>query len=653
MNNKLGKNVNLDKKKLIIILSSIFFVVMLIVLISTKGLLILKDDSIEKYDPSISCVGCTTDAVILGDFNLDGKVDWNDYYALAAYNTTLYKEGKYSTNSEDQLRAADWNKDGFVYFDDQSNLRNYLENQKQYDEDGYPQKTCGKDYSGPYKKEEGPDPASYYCKKNITEPYIYNRKNNKYSYILESTIHADDDKTLGFNENYKLVINNELMSSFESHAYSVVREANLYQSNKFRFLCYEDQSKKLVGYLDEELCKKNGYVTFQEGDNLSRLTRLSRVRIIHNYIKNKYKIIYKNIESTNNDLSEYKVVGKSITVPSIKYSLNGKTFKGWYLQSNKGFYCYLSKDHTAKNWVSSCDESDMVLFKPSDKVNFAVSNNSLSYIVSPGDVLFMNPKFVDNKSTGEENNSTQKLINYFTIKYDGGSGTSGRMDDQQIEYGSASPLSLNKFKKSDYIFSGWHAEKDDGTWWCYSDSSHKNISWVKKDICEKYDYVNYRDGQKISKISNPGMIITMHAQWEINSFKVKFMAPIATGSMSDQTITYGKPTKLNANKFKKSGYVFYGWYAQRDDNSWLCYTDSGKQNTEWLPLSKCNFGRVLYADQQKVAKTANPGRYVSMVAQWKSNTFTVKFYSNSGNGSMPDQTIKYGQSTKLSTNNKK
>ena len=358
MKNKLRKKINLDKKKLVIIFSSVFVVVMLIVLISTKGLSILKGDSVEKYDPSDSCIGCTTNSVLLGDFNLDGKVNWDDYYALAAYNTTLYKEGKYSTNSEDQLRAADWNEDGFVYFDDQIKLRNYLENQNKYD--GYPKKTCGKDYFGPYKNKDDSDSNSYYCEKRTTNPYLLRRKDNKTSYVLEISNKIYENKRMGFNDNYKLKINNESQNEFESYSYSIVRINDIIGSDKF--LCYEDKSKNSIGYLNEELCKKNGYVTFKEGDVLSRLLVTYNVKIINNYKKNKYKITYTNIASTNTDLSEHYVVGNNITIPNIKYNLSGKSFKGWYLQSNKGFYCYISKDHSAKNWVTSCDDSDMVLF---------------------------------------------------------------------------------------------------------------------------------------------------------------------------------------------------------------------------------------------------------------------------------------------------
>ena len=192
------------------------------------------------------------------------------------------------------------------------------------------------------------------------------------------------------------------------------------------------------------------------------------------------------------------------------------------------------------------------------------------------------------------------------------------MSDQKITYGVSTSLSANRFTKSGYKFIGWNAQRDDGTWLCYTDPSNRNTAWTDQNKCDDFAYVVYDDMEKVAKTAGRGRTVKMYAQWKPNFFTVKYYSGGGSGKMSDQKITYGVSTSLSANRFTKSGYKFIGWHAQRDNGDWLCYTDPSNRSTSWTSINTCkNFAFAVYDDMEKVARTAEPGRYVKMVAQWK------------------------------------
>ena len=72
--------------------------------------------------------------------------------------------------------------------------------------------------------------------------------------------------------------------------------------------------------------------------------------------------------------------------------------------------------------------------------------------------------------------------------------------------------------------------------------------------------------------------------------------PGVTGTMSEETFTYGKKKKLSKNKFKRKGYVFKGWAKSK-------------------ALAKK--GKVAYKNKQAVKNLVTNGKTVKLYAVWK------------------------------------
>lgn len=120
---------------------------------------------------------------------------------------------------------------------------------------------------------------------------------------------------------------------------------------------------------------------------------------------------------------------------------------------------------------------------------------------------------------------------------------------------------------------------------------------------------------------------TIDVEWEANSYNIVYDKNGGTGSMPNQNMEYDTEAALSPNLFTKTGYTFSGWR--------LGNKDTGTK----------------YSDRQKVTNlTAIDGDVVTMYAQWIPNGYTIKYNSNGGTGTMPNQTMTYDVSAKLDAN---
>ncbi len=92
-----------------------------------------------------------------------------------------------------------------------------------------------------------------------------------------------------------------------------------------------------------------------------------------------------------------------------------------------------------------------------------------------------------------------------------------------------------------------------------------------------------------------------------------------TGSMADQSFTYNVPQTLSPNAYSRPGFEFTDWNTDPDCNG------------------------TGYTDQESVLNlSAVDGDIVTLYAQWSGWSYQVRFDSNGGAGSMPDQSFVYG-----------
>ncbi len=94
-----------------------------------------------------------------------------------------------------------------------------------------------------------------------------------------------------------------------------------------------------------------------------------------------------------------------------------------------------------------------------------------------------------------------------------------------------------------------------------------------------------------------------------------------SGSMKNQSITYGSGTKLTANAYSRKGYTFNGWNTKANGKG-TAYADKADGST----LTKTN------------------GSSVTLYAQWKKKNYTITYNLNSGTNSK-DNPAKYNIET--------
>ncbi len=101
-----------------------------------------------------------------------------------------------------------------------------------------------------------------------------------------------------------------------------------------------------------------------------------------------------------------------------------------------------------------------------------------------------------------------------------------------------------------------------------------------------------------------------------SEFTISFNANGGSGSMSNQKVTYGTVTRVNANQFKRSGYIFRGWNVQREDGTWNTEKLHGGDEG-WRKDIPNGYHKTLYKNSEKVAKTAPAGTKVTFYAVWE------------------------------------
>ena len=191
----------------------------------------------------------------------------------------------------------------------------------------------------------------------------------------------------------------------------------------------------------------------------------------------------------------------------------------------------------------------------------------------------------------------------YTIKYDkNASDATGSMANTTKYYGTNVTLRSNAFSRTGYDFAGW-ATSSGGA-------------------------VVYANGATYSANAN----VTLYAKWTAHKYTVKFNGNGSTsGSMSNQTFTYGTAQKLTSNAFTKTGFTFAGW----------------NRNANGTGTS--------YTNGQSVSNlTSSNGATINLYAQWTARN-EAKYDSAGGywyieNGKIPQ--TKVTNSTLISNLNK-
>ena len=127
---------------------------------------------------------------------------------------------------------------------------------------------------------------------------------------------------------------------------------------------------------------------------------------------------------------------------------------------------------------------------------------------------------------------TTDYISY-SVKFNANGGT-GTMSNESFTYGTAKALTANAFKRTGYTFQGWATS-----------ASGSKV---------------YNDKQSVSNLTTTsGAVVNLYAKWSGISYSVKFNANGGTGTMANESFTYGTSKALTANAFTRTSYTFQGW----------------------------------------------------------------------------------------------
>ena len=188
--------------------------------------------------------------------------------------------------------------------------------------------------------------------------------------------------------------------------------------------------------------------------------------------------------------------------------------------------------------------------------------------------------------------------NTYTISYNANGG-SGSMSSSTHTYDASKSLSSNTFTRSGYTFLGWSTSSSATT-------------------------ATYTNGQSVKNLtSTNGATVNLYAVWsKIPTYTISYNANGGTGAPSSQTKTQDVNLTLSNTVPTRTGYTFKGW-ATSNTVTTATYQPGG---------------------------TFTSNATITLYAVWQANTYTVRYNSNGGSGSMSNSTHTYDVSKSLSSN---
>ena len=265
--------------------------------------------------------------------------------------------------------------------------------------------------------------------------------------------------------------------------------------------------------------------------------------------------------------------------------------------------------------------------------------------------------------------TAQWTANTYYVKFEGNGG-SGSMGNQTFTYDKEGTLTANKFTLAGYDFVGWSGS--DGKTYT-NEQEVKNLTavagdtitltaqWTANDYTVTLDddggsggsgTVDVTYGQTLPNVTPPTMNgytfkgywtqlngqgkpyydkdgngvntwqetagLTLYAQWEPNTYYVRFNGNGGVGSMDDQPFTYDTAKNLTKNSFTLSGYTFAGWAIA--SSGVASYPDG----SSILNLTASNGGQIeFYATWGKSAASLTDVQDIVTLASSSSDPVTI------------------------------
>jgi len=278
--------------------------------------------------------------------------------------------------------------------------------------------------------------------------------------------------------------------------------------------------------------------------------------------------------------------------------------------------------------------------------------------VTAGGATVADPTAVGTTIALVEANATVKAVyksNIYTIQFNGNGATSGATAPVTATYGVSATFTANGFQKTGSTFTGWQAHRASDGKWFYINGSGATAWFALGQQNAGYHLHTFKDKGSASTLTQvDGDVITLHAQWANATYTIQFNGNGATsGATAPVTATYGMPSTFTANGFKKTGHTFTGWQAHRaSDDKWFYINAESK--TAWFALGQQTAGYNLHTFKDKGSAstlTQVSGDVITMHAQWRANTYTLRFDGNGAtSGATASVTATYGVSATFTAN---
>ncbi len=201
----------------------------------------------------------------------------------------------------------------------------------------------------------------------------------------------------------------------------------------------------------------------------------------------------------------------------------------------------------------------------------------------------------------------EKLFNYqLSVRYHLQGGTVGNgyssIDDMLCQNGSQvmtkarllQPFRLFDQDTAGLVKPGYHTEE--GREWVYENVGYSDTAfYMPKEI------------EPNIGLGDHG--ITMYANWQANTYTIRYEPNGGSGYMSSTAMVYDVSGKIRRTGYTRRGYTFRGWNTEADGSG------------------------ISYGEQQEIRNlTEEPGGSIVLYAQWEPNIYTIVTEKQEGSG---------------------